>query len=588
MERGIGHKEMATTDDTPLFNALWAKLMIEELAHHGVGLFCISPGSYSTPLTVAAAQNPLIKTHVHYDERGIGFYALGYSKSSKCPAALIVTSGTAVANLLPAVMESHHDHIPLILITADRPPELRNSGADQTTDQVKIFENFIRWQVDMPCPNAKIPKKYIGSTISQAISSATSPPAGPVHINCMLRQPFLPDVDTPIAQSNGPIPQTTFMSGQSTLNPNDLKWLTNTLPKYEKGVILASNVISERHIESLYALSHLLQWPIFPDILSSMRSAGIGQGVVPYYDLILKTTDANDKNFSPDAILQFGDRFVSKNLSDWITSNTPKMHCHVTPHIHNKDYTHSITHHIACTIDHFIRYFSRHLPEQPPSRWFRMWRALNEITSHALDTFFKEEKELSEPLLFHHLSSTLTPSMGVFLSNSMPVRNAEAFFLPQTWVGPIFCNRGLSGIDGNIASACGIARGLNKPILAILGDLAFLHDINSLSQIKNLRIKILVINNNGGSIFSFLPIAQRRELCSHFFTIPHGIELKCAAPLFGLSYTCPQTLKTLQEVLTHPSYNFIEIQTSPNQNVEIHQKILNYMREIQSSAKLTV
>lgn len=562
--------------------------MINELAHHGVGLFCIAPGSYSTPLTVAAAQNPLINTHAHYDERGIGFYALGYSKASKCPVALIVTSGTAVANLLPAVMESHHDYIPLILITADRPPELRNSGADQTTDQVKLFENFVRWQVDMPCPSAKITKKYIGSTIAKAISNATSSPAGPVHINCMLRKPFLPDVVTTAEQFNRPIPQTTFILGQSTLKSDDIKWIAHTLSQYERGVILASNMLSKHQTEPLYALSNHLQWPIFPDILSPMRSAGTKPGVVPYYDIILKTSDAKNDTLSPEAILQFGDRFVSENLSHWITSNTPKMHCHVTSHIHHKNHTHSITHHVACNIDHFIKCFAHHLPKRPSSKWFQMWYKLNEKTAHALTLFFEEEQELSEPLLFHHLSSALTHSTGLFLSNSMPVRNAEAFFAPRTWTGPIFCNRGLSGIDGNIASSCGVTRGLNRPILAILGDLAFLHDINSLSQIQDLPVKLLVINNNGGSIFSLLPISRKEELCSRFFTMPHGMDLKYAATLFGLGYTRPQTLKTLKDVLDHPSYNFVEIQTSPKQNVEINQKILKFLRKIQSSAKLMI
>ena len=585
-------EETKMVNDTGTLNELWAKLMIKELIHHGVRLFCISPGSQSTSLTAAAAKHPLAETHLHYDERGMSFHALGYAKASKRPVALIVTSGTAVANLLPAVMEAYYDQVPLILITADRPPELRDCGSNQTTDQVKIFEDFVRWQIDMPCPDAKISQSYIGTTIAQAVASATSSPAGPVHINYMLRKPFLPGADSPPLKFHQSMrsqhsAQTTFTSGQNILQPRDVEQLADELSEHEKGLILVSTAAPKSSLEPLYTLSRLLQWPIFPDVLSHTRSAGTGHGVVPYYDLILKALGANE-DFAPDAILQIGDRFVSKKLFDWIASKKPKVHCHVASHIHSKDHTHSITHRIACDVNHFTKNFSEYLPGRAPSKWFQVWKELNDLTSHSLDAFFKEQKTLSEPLLFHHLASILTDSSGLFLSNSMPVRNADAFFCPKTPVGPTFCNRGLSGIDGNIASASGVARGLSKPVLAILGDLAFLHDINSLAQVKEVSLKALVINNDGGSIFSFLPIAERKEILCPFFTTPHGLDLKHAAPLFGLSYECPQTLEELQETLKHPASSLIEIQTPSTQNVEMHQEILQHLKEVQNCLKLTV
>ncbi len=570
-------------------NELWAKLMVDELIHHGVRMFCISPGSQNTIFTVAAAEHPLAETHVHYDERGMSFYALGYAKASRSPAALIVTSGTAVANLFPAVMEAHYDRVPLILITADRPPELKDCGANQTSDQVKIFEGFVRWQIDLPCPDAKIPQSYIGTTILQAVAYATSSPAGPVHLNCQLRKPFLPEADasTPKFHHSTHRTQTSFISGQNILQSHDLEQLAGELSEYERGLILVSGTAPISSLESLYTLSRQLQWPIFPDILSNTRSNGTGYGVVPYYDLIIKTLGANE-DFAPEAILQIGDRFVSKKLFDWISSKKPKVHYHVAPHIQLKDHIHSFTQRIACDVDHFIENFPQHLTRRAPSPWFQVWKELNELTSHSLDGFFKEHEKLSEPLLFHHLASTLTDSTGLFLSNSMPVRNADAFFVPKNPVGPIHCNRGLSGIDGNIASASGVARGLGKSVLAILGDLAFLHDINSLAQIKELPLKALVVNNDGGSLFSFLPIAKRKEVFTPFFTTPHGLDLKHAAPLFGLCYECPQTLGELQTALNHTSSSLIEIQTPITQNIEMHQEILLHLCEIQNQLTLRV
>lgn len=580
----IGKQSIEVSDDTASINELWAKLIIKELIHHGVRLFCIAPGSQSTPLIIAATQHPLAKTHFHYDERGMSFYALGYAKASRCPGALIVTSGTAVANLLPAVMEAHCDHIPLILITADRPPELRECGANQTCDQVKIFENFVRWHIDLPCPDAKISPSYIGSIISQAIASATFSPAGPVHINCMLRKPLFSDVEDPSLKLHSIIrsqhnAQTTFTLGRHILQSHDMEQLANELSEHEKGVILVSTLPSFNVLEPLYTLSRLLQWPIFPDVLSQARSAGTGYGVVPYYDLILTALTTNE-DFALDAILQIGDRFVSQQLCTWIASKKPKIHCHVTFHIDSKDPIHSITHRVICDITHFTKHFSRYLPGRAPSSWFKMWKELNTITAHALDSFFTTHNALNEPRLFHHLASCLNDSTGLFVSNSMPIRNADAFFCPQTRLDPIFCNRGLSGIDGNIASAAGIAHALEKPIIAIFGDLAFIHDINSLAQVKDLSIKLIVINNNGGSIFSFLPIAKKEKLFTPFFTASHGLDFKHAASLFGLYYTKPKTLEELQKTLHCPSSYLIEIQTPFTQNIEVHKTITQHLKEV--------
>jgi len=570
--------------DTGTLNQRWAALMISELVQHGTCLFCLSSGSQNSPFVIAAAEHPQAKTFVHFDERGMSFHGLGYAKASKQPVVLIVTSGTAVANLLPAVMEAHHDQIPLIIITADRPPELRDNGENQATDQVKIFENFVRWQVDMPCPDSKISESYIGTTIAQAIAYATSAPAGPVHLNCMVRKPFFPKVNLPCAPFQSAA-HTSFTVGKNILQADDYVEIANQLSKHKKGIILVSGTTPLHSLESLYALARQLQWPIFPDVLSNARSAGAGYGVIPYYDLIIKTLGGNE-DFIPDAILQIGDRFVSQKLTDWLASKKPKVHCHISPHIHRKDSAHSMTHRIACDCNFFVENFHQYLPGRTPSSWFQTWRELNAQTSTSLATFFQKHQELSEPLLFYHLASVSSEDTGLFLSNSMPIRHADSFYCPETPVGPIHCNRGVSGIDGNIASACGVARALNKPVLAILGDLAFLHDINSLAQLRAVSLKVLVINNDGGSIFSFLPIAEKKELFTPFFTTPHGMDFKHAAPLFGLNYENPKTLGEMHTALDSPASNLIEIQMPSTQNLQISKKILKHLKKSQTLLKV--
>jgi 2-succinyl-5-enolpyruvyl-6-hydroxy-3-cyclohexene-1-carboxylate synthase len=569
-------------NDTGALNELWTRLIIKELIHHGIRSFCISPGARSTPLTIAAATHPLSETFVHYDERGMAYHALGYAKGSRQPVALIVTSGTAVGNLLPAIMEAHHDHVPLIVLSADRPPELRDCGANQATDQVKIFSNFVKWQGDLPCPDSKISQSYIGTTIAQAMSHALSGPKGPVHLNCMFRKPFLDLEDSApvslhLSSRSVHSAETTLSLGKTVLAEATLERIADELSEYEKGLILVSESTPFDDVEQVYSLSRALQWPIFPDIFSSVRSNGSGYGVIPHYDLLLKAIGAHE-DYTPEAILQLGDRFVSSKLTDWIASKKPKVHCHISPHSDRKDPVHSVTHRASSDLNHFLDHFPRYFSGRSPSKWFEIWKELNQLTKKGIKSYFIENNGFSEPLLFHSLKNNIPTRAALFFSNSMNARNGDAFFTPEEPVGPIFGNRGLSGIDGNIATIAGIARGSGKPVVAFVGDLAFLHDLNSLAQLKNLPVKLIIVNNNGGDIFNFLPIGEEKEL----FTTPQNHLLKHAAPLFDLPYENPQTLDDLAALLRNPGPLVIEVNTLQGQNLAIHKDLLSNLQEIPS------
>ena len=569
-------------------NELWAKYIINELIHHGVRYFCISPGSRSTPITMAIAENPKASSMIHFDERGMSFHALGYAKATNSPVALIVTSGTAVGNIFPAIMESSQDRVPLIILTADRPPELRDTGANQTGDQVKIYRDYVRWQFDLPCPTAKIGMNFLGTTIAEAIAKAKSEPKGPVHLNCMFREPPF-SIGVCHSDRSERSTHTLLFEGKKILSKEEIEHIAERLSAYEKGVILVGSLKSDFSLDPIYKLSEILQWPIFPDILSEMRSQGAQDGVIPYYDQILKSIGPNE-DFTPDAILQFGDRFVSKKLLEWIVVSKPKVYLQLVSHNSRKDPSHSITHRISCDLTDTSEKLSLELWEKNSSDWLEFWKSLNESTEKGLFFFFNEKNKLSEPYLFHSLSTFLTPSHLLFIGSSMPIRDGDSFLCPKEKIGPIWGNRGLSGIDGNIATAIGIAKGLDMPLIAIIGDLTFLHDLTSLAQLKQISqtIYFIVINNDGGGIFHFLPILKHKPALEPFFTSPHSLDLKHAAPLFGLSYESPKSITDLKEILKRPSSTLIEIHTNKTENLKLHEEITSHIKEILSSIELSM
>lgn len=570
-------------DRTGELNERWAKLLIKELIHQGVRYFCIAPGSRSTSLTIAASEHPLTDMFVHFDERALCFHAVGYTKATGLPAVVIVTSGTAAGNLLPGIMEAHHDHIPLILLTSDRPPELRNTGANQTSDQVKMFQNFVRWQEDLPCPDLHISPFFVGSTVANALSHALSSTPGPVHLNCMFREPFF-ETDTKPNIPKGSQVQLSF--GKTHLSNTQIQKLADELAEYEKGVIVVGNIPRSTSLEPLFTLSRLLQWPLFPDILSPLRSHIQTGEMIPYYDLILKSISLNE-DLTADAILQFGNRFVSKKLLEWVSMKKPKCHALITSHEWRMDPMHSLTHRVIADPWQVIDKLSQELPGRSPTNWLSTWQEMNQVTQKALLHFFQEKNTLTEPAFFHHLSSWLTNYEPIFIGNSLPIREADTFTIPKNNCGPFFGNRGLSGIDGNIATATGLAKGLRKPLFAIIGDLTFLYDLTSLALLKDIPFPIIliVINNNGGGIFSFLPISKRKTVFERFYLTPHGLDLKQTSPLFNLPYKKIASLKEIEPIIKSQNLQsmIIEIPTNCDETVSLHKEIISHLKNVLST-----
>ena len=556
--------------DIALENQRACELIIDQLVQQGVHYFCISPGSRNTPLVLAVANHPAAKSFLHFDERALGFHALGYAKASKTPVAIIVTSGTAVGNLFPAVMEASLSFVPIIVLTADRPPELRDNGSNQTLDQVKLFGDYVRWEVDLPPPDHNHVDNYLRSTIAQALIHCNQSPKGPVHLNCMFREPLVSSSRLVFSHP------TRLQIGETfTLpSPKTLESWAEEMSCEEKGVIIVGSLSTTRSLEPICDLAERLGWPIFADVTSNLRSVGSHNNIIPYFDAILK----GNPEIKPDVILHLGDRYVSKTLRLWLARCAPKRYYQVKDHPMRADPEHLVTQTLQCDpvlfSQQLLPFFSNTVGE-----WLHFWREQSARIEGQLDDIFAEKEELSEPYLFYFLAQHAHDKLGLFVANSMPIRDADNFFFPKQSFGPLFANRGVSGIDGNIATAVGAAQGCGLPIVAVLGDLTSLHDLTSLAQLKKAKhpLILIIVNNDGGAIYSFLPIAQKSKSVEEYFALPHGYSFEEAARLFGIYYAAPKTREDFEDLLLR-AINYkescvIEITTNRSENYAFHKKI---------------
>lgn len=532
-------------------NILWAKLIVEELYRNGVHYFCIAPGSRSSPLAVAMGEHPKIKTFIHYDERGLSFHALGYTAATKEPSVILTTSGTAVANLLPAVVEASKKKLALIILTADRPPELRQTGAMQTIDQVGIFGSFTRWHFDLPCPTETIEPAFVLTTIDQAIHRSKGCPSGPVHLNCMFREPLAPTKTEESFSSyleslelwkENDKPYTQYVTSEPSLRQEQIETIISGIRKIKKGVIVVGKLANAQEGKTVLRLSKRLNWPVFPDISSGLRLGNKHKNVIHYYDQILLNPKLLE--MSPfDGVLHLGGRITSKRWYEYIETLRPAHTLMVLKHPLRSDPLHNVTLRVESDVTEFCKTI---LGESLPQRRRRDILHLKNISlgiDRAVTGFMTKRRGLNEPDVARLISQHIPKQTALFLANSMPIRYMDMFASPKHHPVTVEGNRGASGIDGNLAAAAGFAEGFKKPVTLLVGDLALLHDLNSLAILKNIQsqVVIVVLNNNGGGIFSFLPIAQFPGLFEKYFATPHDLQFQLAARMFGIHYAQPKT-----------------------------------------------
>ncbi|MEY2857535.1 MAG: hypothetical protein RLZZ74_1847 [Cyanobacteriota bacterium] len=522
-------------------NTLWASVLVETFHHCGVTTAVVCPGSRSTPLTIAFANHPQLDAIPILDERSASFFALGRAKKTGLPTILVCTSGTAGANFYPAVIEAQQSGVPLIILTADRPPELRHCHAGQTIDQVKLYGNFPNWQGELAIPEASLAMLgYLRQTIVQAWRHSLLPTPGVVHLNLPFREPLAPIKQPLLEEIETEFPRDFFAGITSNLS-NSLASKPISLPwnswQGKSGIIiagLAQPQDPETYCQAIAFLSQQLSFPVLAEALSPLRNyAQLNPYLISTYDSILR----QGQQLTPEVVIQVGELPTSKQLRTWLQElDVPRWV--IDARIDNFDPLHGKTTHLSTSLEQLVRdplKIAHQIPSPLPSVYCQQWRTLEAVTRASIDQTLASLIQMYEGKAAWLISQTLPSDTPIFLANSMSVRNAEYFWQPnQRQIVPYF-NRGANGIDGTLSTALGMAY-LDSGVL-LTGDLAFLHDTNGLliKQKFQGHLTIILINNHGGGIFEILPIADFPGF-EEYFATPQAVNLPQLCGAYNLEY----------------------------------------------------
>jgi 2-succinyl-5-enolpyruvyl-6-hydroxy-3-cyclohexene-1-carboxylate synthase len=531
-------------------NSLWGAYVLEGLRALGVRMVVTSPGSRSTPLTFAATQVAGLKAVSILDERSAAFFALGAARSSHRPVALICTSGSAAGHWLPAVMEAFESGVPLILLTADRPPELRHSRAGQTTDQLSLFGRFVRYAVDIPLPELSAGIfNQAGSLLQDAVHAATEGFRGPVHLNFPFRDPLAPeDAEMTLPFAN-PLEHWKAGDFQPSVNSAGQHRSLKGLP--EKGLILAGWAQPENPqawSEKALVLARALGWPIWADVGSPLRHYGAAADCrVSGYDVVARNAEAF-KDLPPEGVIVLGEPPTSKVARGWLEKCQPR--CWTLGR------RQPLGNALSLPAVHWIGDLQAMEFEDSPQRgmqnsWCRQWLGVDKAYADHLQQTLEKETALHGPSVAYHVGKAVPEGSRVWIAASMPVRDAEWFWPASDRQYRVMLNRGLNGIDGLISSALGMVAACAEPGVLIMGDLAFLHDAGGLAngRLAAAGLTVIVINNGGGGIFDHLPIAGWDPPFEEFFATPQTASTEGLAVAYGWEYQKLSDVESLREAL---------------------------------------
>ncbi len=565
-------------------NTHWAAIFVAELARAGLEAVCLAPGSRSTPLALAFAATPAIHLYRHLDERSAGFFALGLAMASGRPVALVCTSGTAAANFHPAIIEAYYSHVPLLVLTADRPPELRQSGANQTIDQIKMFGDHVRWSVEVPTPQADAPEvveRHLRTLAARAYATAAGLVAGPVHLNFPFRKPLEPSEEVS-REYHGSIgaelatqrPFTQVSRGRLSPDMEQIAALVTLIEESPRGVIICGPGCPGGSFPAdVVALAARCGYPILADPLSGLRHGlavahglqAAGGPVLGGYNLWLPGMTPALK---PDLILRFGAVPTAAALAAYLAAAAAADNVHVREDGQWADDQHLTTHLIQADPAAVCREAAAALADQAEREpgWLAAFSAAEErawqLSEAALATtpFF-------DGAAVHDVLVALPDGAILFAGNSMPVRHVDTFDRPTARRVSVYGNRGASGIDGNVSTALGLAAATGRPVVALLGDITFYHDMNGLLAVRQHglgNVTFVVINNDGGGIFHRLPIARHDPPFTELFLTPHGLTFKHAAAMYGLAYRAVADREGLRAALAEAfdgTARLIEVKT---------------------------
>jgi 2-succinyl-5-enolpyruvyl-6-hydroxy-3-cyclohexene-1-carboxylate synthase len=544
---------MTTIDTYRLLRAL-----CDELARCGLRHACTSPGSRNTPILLSLVREPRIRCWSHLDERCAGFFAVGAAKASRTPVAMTCTSGTAAANFVPAVVEAYWARVPLIVLTADRPAELRDVGAGQAIDQVKLYAGAVKWfsEVELPPAADENAMRWIRQLACRAYWTAAGGRPGPVHLNLPLREPLI--LDEPLGPEIFP--------GR----PDGRPWIarsgsgTPAIPAPRmlpaRGVIVAGRDEGTLGAQAA-VLAEQLGYPLLADPLSGARH---GTTAIATYDVLLREPNPS---WRPDVVVRVGDLPTSKPLRAWLAALDPGIdQIAVDPQAAWQD-PDAVVSEVAdglgaMTVD-------GHDPE-----WLGAWRSADDAAARGLAGALGAT--LSEPLVAARLGSWLGSDTTLFVAASMPIRDVELYFPARRALPRVMSNRGANGIDGTVSAAFGVAAdGRQRAVTLLIGDVALAHDIGGLLAARRLGLEltIVLLNNDGGGIFHFLGVSGESDVFEEHVATPHGLDFQQMAALYGLTYERPGTEEKLRIAVTRRGgCRLIEVRTDRAENLALHRR----------------
>jgi 2-succinyl-5-enolpyruvyl-6-hydroxy-3-cyclohexene-1-carboxylate synthase len=576
-------------------NQAFAAALFDELARAGVLHVCLCPGSRSTPLVVAAARTPGLTLHPQLDERSAAFFALGLARASRQPVALVCTSGTAAANFLPAVVEAHYARVPLVVLTADRPPELRGWGAGQTIDQVGLFGRHVRLFVEAPVPGPGLAlERYARALADRAVATALDVPSGPVHLNLPFREPLEPmlDGDSAFSLPGSSVeprrrrPHLATQRGRAVPAPALVSRLAAELAAEPRGVLVAGPTDRDSELASAAArLARALDWPLFAEPISQLRSGPHTDGValVAHSDAFLRDADFARAHV-PGLVLRLGDTPTSKPLRQWLEAAPSTRLVLVDPDAAWHDPSHrggeALQVDAALLCDALAAALETWRP-RATARWTSDFLRADRACARTFDEVLAVEPRLLAPAVVRTIAAALPDGATLFVSNSMAVRDVDTFWPASDRALRVLCNRGANGIDGVVSTALGASLAGPGPTVLLTGDLAFLHDVGGLFAARDLAASctIVVMNDDGGGIFSFLPIAGHGERVRfrELFTLAHGLSVGPAAALYGLAYQRVVDAAGLRQALAgavgEPGVRVIEVPIEREANVAHHRAL---------------
>lgn len=563
---------------TPTHAYLLLRAFCDELGRCGMQAACTSPGSRSAPLVLSLAREPALRCYSHIDERCAGFFALGLAKASGRPVAIACTSGTAAAELAPAVHEAREARVPLIVLTADRPPELRDVGAGQTIDQLKLYGSAVKWFHEVGTHEATPERlRWMRALACRAYILALDGRAGPVHLNFALREPLV--LDEPLAPDDsgrpGNAPWLVPTPTDRRPSPHALEQLVSDLEARPRGVIVCGRAERDPALRAAVAgLAETTGYPVLADPLSGVRA---GPSAVAHYDALLR-----DRSFSsgqvPELVLRIGDLPTSKPLRQWLAAIPDTLQIALDAEAAWQDpdaVTGRVVSGDPATI---LAEATERLSRGAVGSWADGWRQADGRAHDAIAVALGHE--LSEPWVAAQLGARLPPEATLFVASSMPVRDVETFFQVRDAPPRVLSNRGANGIDGTVSAAFGAAAAAGPgPVVLLIGDVALAYDIGGLLAASrlDLAITIVLLNNDGGGIFHFLPVAGETDAFEAHVGTPHGLDFAHAAALYGCDYErieSPQGFdQALGRSLDAPRATILEVRTDREENVDCHRRV---------------